>query len=168
MKLPKSKQAEARRDRVGKTPFASFCRIPAACIEALADDVYQVNVVMGLLTFRYRKRDSNSGRLFLFKQGDDTSVLAGAWYASVLRPLVIAAIEEKFNVELPHFDAETDDQKACTKWERLHCPELIFEGFPGISSDGAEQQMVVTDEQPRGFVRRWIADNIDRFTPEAA
>ena len=100
-----------KQDRVGKTPFASFCHIPPGRIEALADDVYQVNIIMGPLTFRYRKYDANSGQLFMFKRGDDDNALAGAWYASVLRPMIVAAIENKFDIELPHFDAEPADDE---------------------------------------------------------
>lgn len=99
-----SKKLTKPKDSTGKTPFASFVHIPPGRIEALADDVYQVNIVMGPLTFRYRKYDSNSGQLFMFKHGDEANALAGAWYASVLRPMIVAAIEAKFDVELTHFD----------------------------------------------------------------
>ena len=98
-------------DRVGKTPFASFCHIPPGRIEALADDIFHTNIIMGPLTFHYRKYDANSGQLFMFKRGDDANALAGAWIACVLRPMIVAAIENKFDIELTHFDAEPADRR---------------------------------------------------------
>jgi hypothetical protein len=158
IKLSKSKQVEAKSDRVGKTPFASFCRIPAARIEALEDDVYQVNIIMGPLSFRYRKYDSNSGQLFMFKKGDDTSVLAGAWYASMLRPMIVGAIEEKFDVELPHFDAETEDDD-----DAAFCQAILDDHIARQVQISPLEfvPLAVAGGVPRDVARRWLEEKFN-------
>jgi hypothetical protein len=164
---------KAGKKHTGKTTFADFWSIPLEHIQDAkvdGEDIYYVRLVNGALTIPNRRYDAQKGELRFSEEkerhSDDENKpalnrpwLKGAWFTGVLRPMVIAAIEEKFGIDLPHFDADEADED-----DAAFCRSIIDDRIARQVQISAEEFVSVAMHGgvPRNVAQRWIEKKFDR------
>ena len=191
-----ARRREKRREKkTQKTPrqqrpkaFVEWCSVPPDSIRCPNDDgIFYFDVRVGPLTLPQVRYNSETGQFHSTTVEMDPSkrpLFKSNWYVGHLRPLIIAAIEARFDIELPTFDdvaaeepteakiasikndgTEPPKRESYARWVEYWQPHLTLEDHPGVTPERAETAMV-EEGQPRDYVRRWIAENMHRFQAE--
>jgi hypothetical protein len=92
--------------------FADWCEILPQTIRTKDYDVFYLDVRLGPLTLPDTRFDSRNGSWFPTTATMDPAKrprMKPAWYVGTLRPLIVAAIEKKYDLTLAAFDEEEAD-----------------------------------------------------------